>query len=127
MLKGIIEFITGVFSGDWEKAWNGIVLIFKGIKDSIDAVVNGIIESIRTAIKNIKESISALWGNKSKGGIDVSVNANAPRRAPQRSMALDVPQLAKGGVIKAPTVAMMGEYAGASRNPEIVAPQSILQ
>ena len=126
-ISGIIDFLTGVFTGDWEKAWNGIVLIFKGIKDSIDAVVNGIIESIRTAIKNIKESISALWGNKSKGGIDVSVNANAPKRAPQRSMALDVPQLAKGGVIKAPTVAMMGEYAGASRNPEIVAPQSILQ
>ena len=31
VLKGIIEFITAVFSGDWEKAWNGIKDIFKGI------------------------------------------------------------------------------------------------
>ena len=35
--------------------------------------------------------------------------------------------LAKGGVITSPTIAMMGEYAGAKTNPEIVTPQSILK
>ena len=39
----------------------------------------------------------------------------------------NIPTLANGGVITSPTIAMMGEYAGASHNPEIVAPQSILQ
>jgi uncharacterized protein YidB (DUF937 family) len=35
--------------------------------------------------------------------------------------------LAKGGVLTEPTLAMMGEYAGAQTNPEIVAPQNVLQ
>ena len=38
-----------------------------------------------------------------------------------------IPLLAKGGVITSPTIAMMGEYAGAKTNPEIVTPQSILR
>jgi hypothetical protein len=40
---------------------------------------------------------------------------------------LNIPYLANGGVINSPTVAMMGEYAGAHSNPEIVAPQSLLR
>ena len=34
--------------------------------------------------------------------------------------------LARGGVIRQPTLAMMGEYSGAASNPEIAAPQSVL-
>ena len=41
--------------------------------------------------------------------------------------AYQIPYLANGGVIEQPTVAMMGEYAGASNNPEIATPQSLLQ
>lgn len=38
-----------------------------------------------------------------------------------------IPQLAKGNVAYSPLVAQFGEYAGASQNPEITAPQSILR
>ena len=38
-----------------------------------------------------------------------------------------IPTLAKGGVITSPTLAMVGEYAGADNNPEIVTPQHILK
>ena len=31
---GLIDFITGVFSGDWNKAWQGIYDFFKGIWDA---------------------------------------------------------------------------------------------
>lgn len=37
-----------------------------------------------------------------------------------------VPKLARGGVITEPTALIAGEYAGASQNPEIVAPQKLL-
>ena len=37
-----------------------------------------------------------------------------------------IPQLAKGGVLYDTTIAMMGEYAGAKSNPEIVSPQNIM-
>lgn len=38
-----------------------------------------------------------------------------------------IPHLARGGVITKPTMAMVGEYAGANNNPEIVAPKSMLE
>jgi hypothetical protein len=41
--------------------------------------------------------------------------------------AYQIPYLANGGIITEPTVAMMGEYAGAYQNPEIVTPQNLLQ
>lgn len=31
MLNGIIDFIRGVFTGDWERAWNGVKEIFGGM------------------------------------------------------------------------------------------------
>ena len=37
-----------------------------------------------------------------------------------------IPMLASGGVIRQPTLAMMGEYAGAGSDPEIAAPQSAI-
>lgn len=38
-----------------------------------------------------------------------------------------LPMLASGGIIKSPTIAMIGEYAGASSNPEIVTPESLMR
>ena len=36
--------------------------------------------------------------------------------------AAGIPMLAEGGVATGPTLAMVGEYAGASGNPEVIAP-----
>lgn len=33
-----------------------------------------------------------------------------------------LPKFADGGVVSGPTLAMVGEYAGASGNPEVIAP-----
>lgn len=38
-----------------------------------------------------------------------------------------VPQFAAGGIVSGPTLAMVGEYAGAGSNPEVIAPLSDLQ
>lgn len=40
--------------------------------------------------------------------------------------AIGIPALAEGGVVSGPTMVMVGEYPGASSNPEIVAPESKL-
>ncbi len=40
---------------------------------------------------------------------------------------VSLPRLAKGAVLKVPTVAEMAEYPGASQNPEIVTPQNIMR
>ena len=57
ILGGIIDFITGVFTGDWEQAWNGVKKIFKGIWNSIVIVVES---AINIMIKGINWLISKL-------------------------------------------------------------------
>lgn len=42
IVEGIIEFLSGVFSGDWEKAWTGIQKIFEGIWLAIKSFFIGI-------------------------------------------------------------------------------------
>ena len=51
---GFMDFITGVFSGDWEKAWKGIKKIFKGVWDSFYAIV-------KHPINLIIDGINLLW------------------------------------------------------------------
>lgn len=61
VFDGLIDFISGVFSGDWEKAWNGIVNIFSGIfsavsdifKAPINFIINGI-NSLFASLGNLK-------------------------------------------------------------------------
>ena len=53
LLSGIIEFISGVFTGDWTKAWEGVKDIFKGIW-------NGIITAVEYAINFIINGINLL-------------------------------------------------------------------
>lgn len=54
ILKGVIDFIVGVFTGDWTKAWQGVTEIFKGIWNnivaSIEAAINFIIDGINLLI-----------------------------------------------------------------------------
>lgn len=52
-LSGIIEFVSGVFTGDWTKAWEGVKDIFKGIW-------NGIITAVEYAINFIINGINLL-------------------------------------------------------------------
>lgn len=39
----------------------------------------------------------------------------------------DVPEFANGGIVSGPTLGLMGEYAGAKSNPEVIAPLNRLQ
>lgn len=57
ILKGVIDFIVGVFSGDWTKAWQGVTEIFKGIWNNIVAIIEAAINFI---IDGINLLISAL-------------------------------------------------------------------
>ena len=97
ILGGFIDFLTGVFTLDWKKAWEGIKEIFRGIWNTIagifEAAVNLIIKGINWLIDQLNKIHFEIpdWvpgiGGKSFG-INIShVNE------------LKIPRLAQGAVI----------------------------
>lgn len=61
VFSGFIDFITGIFTGNWEQAWNGVVNIFGGIFDGIVAMAKaplnlliGLINGMIGGLNNIK-------------------------------------------------------------------------
>ena len=231
-LGGLIDFITGIFTGDWEKAWNGMkefsdsILgliwnlikekllmiktiitnainsvkniwnntwetikniasnIWNGLLNKIDEIFPGMRNIIETNITNIKNKISEIlnnikttWSNiwnkiktttsniwngiwntikkpinwilegieKMANGIVSGINKlisglntmhfTMPDWLGGGTFGINLPtisyvtlpRLAKGAVLKVPTVAEMAEYPGASTNPEIVTPQNIME
>lgn len=64
-LSGIIDFLVGVFTGDWELAWQGIKEIADGIWNLIKDIITGTWDVIKTvtkgALKIIKTVISTAW------------------------------------------------------------------
>lgn len=63
-LKGIINFVVGVFTGDWRKAWEGIKQAFKGIVDSFGGILKGVvsvvIDLINTMIRAMTNGINTV-------------------------------------------------------------------
>lgn len=131
-LGGVLDFITGVFSGDWEKAWDGIKSFFEGIWDAIwgicKGVINLIIDGINGLWSGIYTAISSLIN-----GIGSIAGAIGDLLGKDWSFSMPdepplIPKLAKGGIVKAPTLAVVGDNAGANTgNPEVIAPLNKLQ
>lgn len=128
---GLIDFITGIFSGDWEKAWNGIIDTFSGIFSLLSDVakaplnlvigfINGLITGVQSGINAIVRSVNKLSFKVPKwvpsiGGEDFGFHlteANFPK----------IPYLAQGGYVKpnTPQLAMIGDNR---HQGEIVAPE----
>jgi hypothetical protein len=59
ILTGLIDFLTGVFTGNWEKAWNGVKDIFGGIFDAITGI-------LKTAVNALISGINVFLGGLNK-------------------------------------------------------------
>lgn len=120
ILKGLCEFVTGVFTGDWEKAWNGIKDIFGGVWDGIVGVlkgavntvidmINAVLRAVALGVNAIIDKINALsftvpdWV-QGIGGETIGFNF-AKFDPPQ------IPKLARGAVLPAnnPFLAVVGD------------------
>lgn len=66
-LGGLMDFITGVFTGDWSLAWEGIKEFFGGVWDAMIGVVDEIIKAIYNVIRNVLTTISNFISNKLNG------------------------------------------------------------
>lgn len=59
--KNIITFLTGVFSGDWNKALSGIWTFIKAIIDNIVGAIGGIVTSFTGVIKFLTGVFTGDW------------------------------------------------------------------
>lgn len=61
--QGIIDFLTGVFSGNWEQAWNGIKETFSGIIDGIKGIWDGLRNFLSTPLKAVVNISKHVFGD----------------------------------------------------------------
>lgn len=136
VLSGIVQFVTGAFTGDWQKAWNGIKQIFKGVWDSFYAVVklpinliigaiNAMTGAISDALNYIVDAVNELsfevpdWVPNIGGeefGFDLP-NVYIP----------EIPKLAAGTVVPANYGEFMAVLGDNTREPEVVSPLSTMK
>lgn len=97
-LGGIIDFVVGVFTGNWKKAWEGVKSIFGSAFDALVALakfpLNLIIDGINSFIAGLNKIKVPNWV-PGVGGKSI----NLPK----------IPKLARGGVVDSPTITMVGE------------------
>lgn len=74
VIRGIIEFLTGVFTNDWEKVWNGINEIFEGIMQQSYAIIDGVIGYIDGIIEFLKGAFTDGWESAWEGVANIAKN-----------------------------------------------------
>lgn len=136
IFNGLIDFLANIFTGQWEDALNNLVDIgkdaFRLLVDVIRVPVNIIIGILNTIARAFVEVVN--WIVRAINKIHVEIPDWVPFVG-GKSIGFNlrevhytgIPYMANGGVVASPTLAMVGEYAGASQNPEIITPQNILR
>lgn len=125
--KNMLNFITAVFQGDWDGAWEAIVTQFedwwnmiadvgKGVVNTLIDVVNTLWSLVYGQIRNVVNGLGSFVesiGNIIGKDWGFSMPAEPPM----------IPRLATGGYVKAntPQLAVIGDN---KREGEIVAPES---
>lgn len=118
---GFIDFLTGVFTLDWEKAWEGIKEIFRGIWNTIvgvlEAAVNLIIKGINWLISKLNSLQIKIpdWLGGGSFGFNIRPIAE-----------LQIPRLAKGAIIP-PNREFMAVLGDQKQGTNIEAPADLIR
>lgn len=109
VLGGVITFLTGVFTGDWEKAWQGIQDIFgglfQGIVDIGRGVINGIIDLINGFLGGLNE-VGNFVSDVTGGAVDFTIGT--------------IPHLADGATVQPRRGGTLAVLAEAGRAESVV-------
>lgn len=98
VFQGIIDFVTGVFTGNWQQAWQGCQDIFCGIFEGLGALVK---TPLNAVISIVNKAISGI------NGLGLTIPDWVPGIG-GKSFSINIPQipmLAKGGFTTGPSIA----------------------
>ena len=98
IFSGLIQFLAGKFTGDWEMAWSGVKSIFSGIINSLSAIIEGFVNGAIGLLNGLIEGTNNITGAIGLPSIPTIREFRIPR-------------LATGAVIppNAPFLAMLGD------------------
>lgn len=106
--KGVIDFVAGVFTGDWNRAWQGIKSIFSSIWQGFIGIVRTPVNTILSLCEGMANGIISAF-NAAKRALN-SINLKVPSWVPVvggKSLGFNfgmtgkvkLPRLADGGVL----------------------------
>jgi hypothetical protein len=117
MLPSAVVSLTDVF-GEFLSGAEG------GFKNLITTVLQGVKQVLNALLA---EAIAGMLAGEAKKGIIGLITGAVGVSALLALWQSKVPEFASGGIVSAPTLAMVGEYAGAKSNPEVITPLSKLK
>lgn len=115
VLSGVIDFLTGVFTGNWEKAWEGIKEVFRGIWNVIIDLLEGFINMIIGGLNKINVSVPD-WVPEI-GGKSFGFNLEP----------ISIPRLATGTVVPRQSREFAAILGDNNRETEVVSPLSTMK
>ena len=143
ILDGIIQFVKGVFTGDWKMAWEGVKKIFGAIWDWIKNTLKTVLQIAWNSVKGIASRVGETISNVFKAIVNGVLSGvervlNSPIRAVNRLIGVinavpginlstlptfNLPRLKVGGIINMPNKGtMLGSAIGGEAGREGVIP-----
>lgn len=133
-IRALVKTVVASFKGDFgeiykiwselgnkmEEVWGNV---WYNIKSAFVSVINGIITGFASFVNSFVRVINRLTTALN----DSIFGTKIPQLSEWNPSLISVPELANGGVLTSPTMAMVGEYAGANTNPEIVTPENLMR
>jgi len=128
-LTGAVSSAKSSLSSLGDSISDGIGYVFS--KDAFNSVVDKIKgEANKTQNQVALEILGLLSGGGVAAGAGKAAASSGWLQKLLNSLkgaGISIPAFASGGIVSGPTLAMVGEYAGASANPEVIAPLSDLE
>lgn len=67
IMTGVIEFVVGVFTGDWDRAWNGVKTIFDGVVQLITSIWQTFVGFVTAPVDAVVDILDATFHEKVEG------------------------------------------------------------
>lgn len=120
-LTGVTNMLAAAKQGEAEATTQAANAAVAGMTQEMAA--SAAAAATKTAETNANVSAAASGALAAHAGIPfVGIALGLAAVASIIAAMASLPKFAKGGIVSGPTLAMVGEYAGASGNPEVIAP-----
>jgi len=106
VFSGVADFLSGVFTGDWKKIWQGIqdivAGVFKGLANLVIGTINGIIAGINVLVDGINAVIGGL--DKTSGFVKKTYESSPALQKAAEEKGIDWRNAGGGGIGHIPSI-----------------------